>query len=92
MGQQRKPHHEKIVKRKSRTKAALNSNLMSWITPPLIPTIAPGTGQATGARLSERGISKCHVRLKFLTWNLVVTAQWVSYVSVIITNPVGECQ
>ena len=45
-----------------------------------------------GARLSERGITKCHVRLKLLTWNLMVMAQWVSYVRVIITDPVGECQ
>jgi hypothetical protein len=35
----------------------------------------PQASQATGARLSERGITKCHVRLKFLTLNLIVTAQ-----------------
>jgi hypothetical protein len=25
-----------------------------------------------GSRLAERGIARCHVRLKFLTWNLMV--------------------
>jgi hypothetical protein len=54
------------------------------------PGPAPGTSQAAGARLSERGITKCHVRLKFLTWILMVTAQWVSYIEVDITNAIGE--
>src|SRR4029077_15192296 len=60
---------------------------------PLISSLR-GTSKATGARRSERGISKCHVRLKFLTGNLAVTAQRLSYVRVVIviTNPTGECQ
>ena len=36
-----------------------------------------------GSRFAEGGITKCHVRLKFLTWILMVTAQWVSYVRVV---------
>jgi hypothetical protein len=36
-----------------------------------------------GSRFAEGGITRCHVRLKFLTWILMVTAQWVSYVRVV---------